>query len=63
MTIQRQSTTASIQKNLDLLDGLQNAHQKAHQKAQKSLLPFTLYTKPDYRPNWHHAELAQHLFA
>jgi hypothetical protein len=50
MTIERESTTANIQKNLDLLEGLQ--------KARESLLPFTLFTKPDYRPNWHHAELA-----
>jgi predicted phage terminase large subunit-like protein len=53
MTIERDSTTASIQKNLEILDGLQ--------KAKEFLLPFTLFTKPDYRPNWHHAELAARL--
>ena len=27
--------------------------------AKEFLLPFTLFTKPDYRPNWHHKELAR----
>src|SRR5208283_5302616 len=29
--------------------------------AKQELLSFTMYTKPDYRPNWHHRELAQML--
>jgi predicted phage terminase large subunit-like protein len=29
--------------------------------AKEFLLPFTLFTKPDYRPNWHHTELAARL--
>ena len=29
--------------------------------ARRNLLPFTIYTKPDYRTNWHHAALASML--
>lgn len=30
-------------------------------RARRSLLDFTLYTKPDYRPNWHHRVLCGYL--
>ena len=30
-------------------------------RASRSLLAFTVRTKPDYAPNWHHAELARRL--
>jgi hypothetical protein len=31
------------------------------QRAKTNLLDFTLFTKPDYRPNWHHVKLAEKL--
>jgi hypothetical protein len=47
-----------IEEMIDSVSRLQNGRVKA---AKELLLPFTLFTMPDYRPNWHHAELAARL--
>ncbi len=45
----------------ELIGSVDRLRNRRVEEAQESLLPFTLFTKPDYRPNWHHRELAARL--
>ena len=48
-------------KNYELLRPMLTTYLASREQAQTSLLAFTLYTKPDYRVNWHHELLAERL--
>jgi hypothetical protein len=58
-----QNSQGSAAKNEleELIDSVSRLQNERVKEAKELLLPFTLFTKPDYRPNWHHAELAARL--
>jgi predicted phage terminase large subunit-like protein len=58
-----QNSEGSTAKNelAELIDSVNRLQNERVKEAKELLLPFTLFTKPDYRPNWHHAELAARL--